>query len=535
MTVVNIPNSFFQHDAQSKFDPDVHIDPGFDINKYIVKEGSNVLIEGIRGTGKTHILKMISTRLLENFKELRILPVYISMAEVSEFVSKDEDLFRMHVYSKLILETISTIKRNKYIIENTSISFFDKLINLFRLKEQTDINKLIDEIEQYANELHDNVLNNKSKLTENITKTAGVNGQLKTPVANLGSNLTEATATNVEYLTVQLSHMNASQFITNFYNHLYELFSLEHTVLLIDECSDLPKEAQKEIFKFFKLLRGGTRVDNSRNSVYFIGAVYPPQATEYPSKVNGDSFDFEPGDDCSIEYLELDIQSTVYEDFFKRLFIKKMDKINVSSNTQILDYFEDDKALLLATYAAHGLPRRFFEILHQSYENLKEFAASQPETQSKVYKIRFSDISSAIDRIVTGSLLTKSKLSEDNFDTLEKIVAALKKRNKKVETESSTKEKYVPINFYFVCPRKQESLLGNLIAKGVIHNQARTRSLKSISSDGPNKGLVMMIDLAVAFTEGAIPTKTKSIDYFQKDIKIAARRGYEFCQQINFQ
>ena len=211
-----------------------------------------------------------------------------------------------------------------------------------------------------------------------------------------------------------------------------------------------------------------------------------------------------------------------------------MDKINVSSNTQILDYFEDDKALLLATYAAHGLPRRFFEILHQSYENLKEFAASQPETQSKVYKIRFSDISSAIDRIVTGSLLTKSKLSEDNFDTLEKIVAALKKRNKKVETESSTKEKYVPINFYFVCPRKQESLLGNLIAKGVIHNQARTRSLKSISSDGPNKGLVMMIDLAVAFTEGAIPTKTKSIDYFQKDIKIAARRGYEFCQQINF-
>ncbi len=87
MPIVQIPNTFFQHDAQARFDPDTHIDPGFSIDKYISDEGNNTLIEGIRGTGKTHILKMISTKLINKFESKRILPVYISMAEVSEFVS----------------------------------------------------------------------------------------------------------------------------------------------------------------------------------------------------------------------------------------------------------------------------------------------------------------------------------------------------------------------------------------------------------------------------------------------------------------
>lgn len=54
-----IDNAFFQHDAQAQFDPETHIDAGFSIDKYICATGSNTLLEGIRGTGKTHILKMI--------------------------------------------------------------------------------------------------------------------------------------------------------------------------------------------------------------------------------------------------------------------------------------------------------------------------------------------------------------------------------------------------------------------------------------------------------------------------------------------
>lgn len=539
MNVVDIPNAFFQHDAQSKFDPDVHIDPGFTIDKFISQEGVNTLIEGIRGTGKTHILKMISTKLLQEFDDLRVLPVYISMAEVSEFVSKEDSLFRMHLYSTLILQTIETIKGNKDSIYKTHDSNFIKKVTrqiaeLFKLKETEDIDDLIYTIENYAKELHTHVLQNPAKIEELIRTTGEFGGGFKSPYFNAEGKYGEEESRNVEYLTVKLSHLNASQFLTTFYKYLRELFNLKHTVLLVDECSDLPKEAQTEIFRFFKLVRGGTRVDNTHNFLYFIGGVYPPQATEYPSKIHGGPFDFEPGDDCSLEYLELDTQVSFYEDFFKNLFLKKMEKFKPELSTNILNFFEDERAFFLAAYSAHGLPRRFFEISHQSYENLKEFVSSKDKEESKQYKIRYNDVSIAIDKITSSNMLARGKMTAENFDTLEKITAALKRRNKKVETESATKENYVPINFYFTCPRSKEDLLGNLIAKGIVHNQARTRSLKYSPDSESGKGLVMMIDLAVAFSEGAIPTKTKALDYFQKDTKLSARRGYEFCQTISF-
>lgn len=538
MPVVQIPNAFFQHDAQSKFDPNTHIDPGFSIDKYITEDGVNTLIEGIRGTGKTHILKMISTKLIVKFKDIRVLPVYISMAEISEYVTQDTNLFRIHLYSTIILQTISTVKNNKETIKNKPNNVLDKVLNelceLFGLKESTDIDYLISEIENYSNDLLKSVLNNPVKLSKVTKDIEEYTGGISSSGINLSGKSSNEDSLSIDYLTLQLSHLNASKFITQFFKYLSELFDLHHTVLLMDECSDLPTDAQTEIFRLFKLIRGGTRINNDRNYLYFIGGVYPPQATAYPSKSLGAPFDFEPGDDCSVEYLELDIQMSFYENFFNQVFSKKMIIFN-KLNYDISDYFEDEKAFFLAAYASNGLPRRFFEILHQSYETLKEFYSSEQINDSKIYKIRYSDVSSSIDKIVTSTILTRSKFTKDDFETLEKIVAALKKRNKKVETESSTKEKYIPINFYFTCPRSKEDLIGNLISKGVIHNQSRTRSLKNSSSDtGTGKGLVMMIDLAIAFTEGAIPTKSKALEYFRKDTKLSAKRGYESCQSIPF-
>ncbi len=291
-----------------------------------------------------------------------------------------------------------------------------------------------------AKELHDSTLNNPAKLAQTFRSAEELNKSLGIQGAKAGGKAVDESSQTIEYLTVKLSHLNASQFLTQFYRYLYELFDLQHTVLLIDECSDLPKEAQLEIFRFLKLIRGGTRVDNTRNFLYFIGGVYPPQATEYPSKSLGGPFDFEPGDDCSVEYLELDVQVTFYEDFFKNMFLKKMSKFNPSLSQDIFNFFEDERTFLLAAYASNGLPRRFFEILHQAYENLTEFVSSRTKADNKTYKIRYIDVSAAIDKIVTSTILSRSKLTKENFKALEKIVAALKRRNKKVETESSSKK-----------------------------------------------------------------------------------------------
>ncbi|MFB5190686.1 ORC-CDC6 family AAA ATPase [Alicyclobacillus fastidiosus] len=537
MPAIHIEESFFQHDAQAYFDPSTHIDPGFSIDKYVRAQGINTLVEGIRGTGKTHILKMISTRFIERFDELRVLPVYVSMAEVSEFVSKEADLFRVHLYSTLILRTIENIKNNRGIWESRKAGvkqLFIGIAKMFGFMENSDFDTLITELERHAEELQREILYNPTKISELAKSSDGLNLTAGHGGVSVGVQGNTENSISVEYLTVKLSHLNASQFLSQFYKYMNQIFGLRHTVLLIDECSDLPNDAQTEVFRFFKFIRGGTRIDNSRNYLYFIGGVYPPQATNYPSKSLGGEFDFEPGDDCSVEYLELDIQLDNYEEFFRKLTTQKMTAFDARLSTGVLDIFEEERAFVLAAYAAHGLPRRYFEILHHAYENLVDYVNSISGVDSKVYKMRFTDVASSIEKIVTSNILNTRRLPKEDFATLEAIIAALTRRNRKVETESATKEKHVPINFYFNCPRSKEEIIGNLISKGVLHNQARTRTLKHTVEGMSGKGLVIMVDLAVSYSQGIIPNKTKVIEVLQRDTKLSAKNGYEYCQTISF-
>lgn len=535
MPAVNIPNSFFQHDAQAFFDPSTHIDPGFSlVDKFITQGGNNVLIEGIRGTGKTHILKMINAKYIERFNTKNVLPVYVSMTEVAEHAKKEETLFRIHLNSLLIKRTIETIKTNREIWgkRNTGIKkILTDIAGLFGIIGDNNIEVLLDKIERINRQLEDEVLLNTTRITDVSKSIQNAKAGVKHGVFNFDGGYGQENSESVEYLKTQLSNLNATYFISKFFENLNGIFNLQHTVLLLDEISDLPNAAQIEVFRLLKFIRGGTRFNQNRNYLYFIGGVYPPQATKYPSKINGDDFDFDLGNDCSVEHLELDVLLEFYGDFFKNLTLAKMKKHNPSLGN-IQDIFEDEKAFILLAYAAHGLPRRFFEIMHHAYESLVEFASSRPSNDTKNYKVRYSDVTGAIDNVTRKTIIGKNKITKEDQEILDQIITALSKRNKKVATENETKQKNIPTNFYINCPRWKEDKLGNLIAKGILHDQARTRTLKHYVEGMGGKGIVVMIDLSVAFTEGAIPNRAQAADVFKNDTKSSAKNGYEYCQTI---
>jgi len=72
---MELPNTFFNHDAQAGgFYPKSHV--GIDVSRF--GQHQNTLIEGIRGTGKTHVLKMISRYYLDNFERLKVLPISVN-------------------------------------------------------------------------------------------------------------------------------------------------------------------------------------------------------------------------------------------------------------------------------------------------------------------------------------------------------------------------------------------------------------------------------------------------------------------------
>lgn len=147
MPAIKLDPIFFNHDAQAGgFFPFTHINPGFDIEATISEPGRNLLIEGIRGTGKTHILKMISSICIDSYTDKRVLPIYISLSRVSEWEGRDIQLFRIQLYANIVKQTITTIEKEKAKITFNKSDFektLDKIKHMFGIEVRGDIDTIL--------------------------------------------------------------------------------------------------------------------------------------------------------------------------------------------------------------------------------------------------------------------------------------------------------------------------------------------------------------------------------------------------------
>jgi len=170
MVAIVLDHNFFNHDAQAGgFFPKTHINPGFDIDSFIKANGKNILVEGIRGTGKTHILKMIASKCIDHYGEYNILPVYISLNMVSEWQGSDIRLFRIQLYANIVSKTIETIENNKanigYMKSGTEKAI-DILKSMFGIKSSADIDNILNRIKNINNGLLRQLTYNSEKICE---------------------------------------------------------------------------------------------------------------------------------------------------------------------------------------------------------------------------------------------------------------------------------------------------------------------------------------------------------------------------------
>ncbi len=548
MVVVDIKMDFFKHDAQAGgFFPDTHANPGFSIEKFLGDTGQNYLIEGIRGTGKTHILKMINETCLGNFQQKRVLPVYVSLASVHQWVEEDVKLFRIHLYANIVTQIIKTIEKNKEQIQLAGNSEFQKSVKkiaqMFRLNSEENIDRLIQRIkelnEQLLSELNYNPETIKSVFGSQTEATA--NGTASLNVPNLASvkstsgfSYSETEQQELLYVGNSLSHSNAANFLVNFILEMKNILNHSYTYLLIDECSEVSEQAQIEVFRLLKLVRGALTNDIHENAAYFCASVYPTPITYYPSKNFGDSFNFDAGHDAIMEYVSLDELSDDYLDFYKNLTNNRVrELLNEQGYNTYLDIMETEKCLVLAAYFSNGNVRRYIEILKHAYDNLIQ-RIGHKQSETELEKINSKDIEEALSSIVPNQILAPNKLKPEDFHILDNLVTKMNKRNKKVETENKAKldRNKLPSNVYFTVSRSQALKFGNLFMQGVIHDKGKTRVKKYFKEDGM-RGPLLMLDLAVAFHEGAI-NKGRASEIFTKDLVKNAKSGYLWCQDISF-
>src|SRR5437879_3697547 len=125
-----LPNSFFNHDAQAGgFNPNSHV--GFEIRGF--GQSQNMLIEGIRGTGKTHVLKMVERYCLDNFETLRVLPIFFSLASISEHTQKPQAEFRQYLYSNIVQCCIEAVERNRTHLQTDRTMLQKAIQSVYRL------------------------------------------------------------------------------------------------------------------------------------------------------------------------------------------------------------------------------------------------------------------------------------------------------------------------------------------------------------------------------------------------------------------
>lgn len=519
---MELHSGFFNHDAQAGgFYPMAHVS----INIADFGERQNVLIEGIRGTGKTHILKMLEKHYMDNFSEYRILPIFVSLAQINEHAKKEPEEFRLHLYTHVVEKCIETVQKYSKSLQPDR-SLLDKSIaaisQLFGVKSKGEFESTIEYIRKTADHLkfklqfdltNDTFKTFEKEHSSSVTELKG-NAQAKFPAGSVGSSLTlkdgqtseESVEEVVTFLGTRLAHKNASQFLLEFLKQLQVALNLEHSLLLLDECSEANFDSQIEIFRLFKTIRGAnTLLADKAFCAFFVGCVYPKGETYYPTRAV-DGFVFQPGQDCTIEFLqwdETDIEA--YVRFFEEMTLARAKYLlNYSGSFSELStiVFENREAFLLAAYCANGIPRRYWELLKQSYD--KNFL-----------KVTIASLDIAIQEIANNQVVSSSYLNENDISFIDRLIADLNGVNIDIRRKNKIRGRVNPMpqSIYFSVKRGLEQQVSNLVIHGAVHEKSRTRTTRRRSRPEP----IYAIDMAVAYTFRVIPPKS-FVEVITKDV-----------------
>lgn len=508
---MDLPTSFFNHDAQAGgFYPKSHV--GIDVTRLAQRQ--NTLIEGIRGSGKTHVLKMIQRQCLETFEERRVLPIYVSLAQISEHARKDPAEFRLRLYAYIVQRCVETadiyrtmFQRDKTLMERA----MQYILRLFKISSAPSPEALLLTIRQTAElllfklqfDLTSSSFRELAEATSTRQAEFGVAAKAGVPPVGVSTKAVDTRASTISaeaeatmmYMGSRLVHHDAAAFVVEFLRQMQIVLDLQYTLLLIDECSEASPPSQAEVFRLFKTIRGALPSHPDREAcAFFVGTVYPRGETYYPTR-ESDGFSFEPGQDCTMEFLQWDeTDLSTYNSFFEGMLLNRArEVISFPGDLAALQnqLFDTNEAFQLASFAAHGIPRRFWELAKRAYDHSSG-------------KITRNLLQIAIQDIANDHILGDKTITQKDTEFVNSLVSTLAKRNDDIRNKNrSRQQNLIPQNIYFAVERRDAELLRRLIMQGAIHDKSRTRTIRKPA----RPEAVFALDMAVAYAFRVIPPK----------------------------
>lgn len=137
----------------------------------LFKSQSHVVLEGSRGSGKSFLMKVAQTELLNDFAQGNILPIYVTFMQSSLLHSSDPNQFFHWMLAKIIKETLKAFQKKGLIINQyassllgtTETSNLQIIVSKFELSYKTpkqdidisslpELSEVIDAIEEVCTE-----------------------------------------------------------------------------------------------------------------------------------------------------------------------------------------------------------------------------------------------------------------------------------------------------------------------------------------------------------------------------------------------
>lgn len=84
----------------------------------VFKSSSHIVLEGSRGSGKSFLMKVAQTELINDYPNAKILPVYVTFMSSTLVHSQDQNQFFHWMLAKIIKETLKVFQKNGLLVSN---------------------------------------------------------------------------------------------------------------------------------------------------------------------------------------------------------------------------------------------------------------------------------------------------------------------------------------------------------------------------------------------------------------------------------
>lgn len=332
---------------------------------------NNTVIYGRRGSGKTHLLKALNEKIIQNFQETRNFSVYIDLRRIIPLLSYDQENSEVDAiltFKYLLQDVAHTLATNSALLTETNE--FDPIAKAINSNKIKQLQELLGRI--YLQ------FDGKSfrkpaslQVHEEEVKSLGGSAQLSSsPELNASAN--HQAGRKVDFKTDgYISILDVSNEVDN----LMLAANLQRLTILLDEWSEISTTTQLHLAELIK------KSFSSLPVAVKIAAI--PNRTNLGIKTESKFIGLEDGGDISSYPLDLryvfEVNKNQTRDFFNDLLYRHLTGINAGAISRFLAEQKKGKEGLINAFFANvalneilvasaGIPRDFMNLFINSYD-----------------------------------------------------------------------------------------------------------------------------------------------------------------------